>query len=130
MAYWRPSSVRVRYHQTPSRKGTETSVCLMCAEHLLVEVVAQAGQRSHPGLGVGVFGLQVRGDLGVLFVAQPGVVVAEDHAMQSGFSVLLAGNGGAGELASQSFPSQCIELGHPHPAMEPLALRTAYNEER
>ena len=100
------------------------------AEHLPVEVVAQAGQRGHPGFGVGVFGLQVGGDLGVLLVAQPGVVVAEGHAVQSGLSVLLAGNGGwqGAWLSVISFP--VYRLGHPHPAMEPAGPASAYNEER
>ena len=47
-------------------------------EHLLVELIAQAGERGHHGLGVGVFGFEIGGDLGILLVAEPGVVVGEE----------------------------------------------------
>ena len=38
----------------------------MWREHLLVELVAQAGEGSHDGVGVGVLGFEVGGDFGVL----------------------------------------------------------------
>ena len=65
-------------------------------EHLLVELFAQAGERRHHRFGVGVFGFEVGGDLGILFLAQPGVVVGEGNAVKVGFRVVLAGVGGAG----------------------------------
>ena len=74
-------------------EGNRDVGLLHMREHLLVEVVAQAGKRGHHRLGVGVFGLEIRGHLGVLFVAQPGVVVHQDCAMQRCFFVFLAGDG-------------------------------------
>jgi hypothetical protein len=62
-------------------------------EHFLVELFAKTGERGHHGFGVGVLGFEVRGDLRVLLVAEPGVVVDEDGAVERGFSVLLAGDG-------------------------------------
>ena len=64
------------------------------AEHLLVELVAQVGEGRHDGVGVGVFGIEVGGDVGVFLVAQPGVVVGEGDAVEGGFFVVLAGDGG------------------------------------
>ena len=71
-------------------------------EHLLVELVAQAVERSHHRLGVGVFSLEVGGDLGVLFVAQPGVVVDEDCAVQGESLCVPCGRWGAEEADSRS----------------------------
>ena len=52
------------------------------AEHLVVEIVAQAGQGRHFGFGVGVFRLEIGDDFGVFLVAQPGVVVGEDGSVE------------------------------------------------
>src|ERR1035438_1029563 len=60
-------------------------------KHFLVEFLAQAGQRLHHGLGVGVFGGQVCGDFRILLVAKPGVVVGEDNAVQEGLLVTVMG---------------------------------------
>ena len=65
------------------------------AEHLFVKLIAQARQRSHFGLGVGVFSLEVGGDFGIFLVAEPGVVVDEDGPVKLNFSVLAVGGGGS-----------------------------------
>ena len=66
------------------------------AEHLVVELVAEAGERGHDGFGVGVFGFKVGGDFGILLVAEPGVVVGEGDAVQDGLFWLNTGDRGAG----------------------------------
>jgi hypothetical protein len=50
-------------------------------EHLCVKLFAEAGERGHYGLCVGIFGLEVGGDLGIFLLAQPGVVVGERDAV-------------------------------------------------
>ena len=74
-------------------EGNRDVGLLHVREHLLVKLLAQAVERSHHRLGVGVFSLQVSGYLRALFVAQPGVVVDEDGAMQRSLFVILAGDG-------------------------------------
>lgn len=66
---------------------------LYVREHLLVELLAQAGKRSHPLFGIGILGFKISGHFGILFVAQPCVVVDEDDAVQSGFLAFDAGDG-------------------------------------
>ena len=66
------------------------------AEHLVVELVAQAGERRGDGVGVSVFGFEVLEDFGALFFAEPGVVVAEGDAVQDGLFWLNTGDRGAG----------------------------------
>ena len=74
-------------------EGNRNVGLLYVREHFPVEVFTEAAERGHHGLCVGVFGFEVRGDLGVLLVAQPGVVVGEDRAMQKGLSVFFACDG-------------------------------------
>src|ERR1017187_6280634 len=63
-------------------KGNGDVGLLYVREHLLVELVAQAGEGGHFGLGVGVLGLEVGSNVGILLVAQPGVVVGECDPVQ------------------------------------------------
>ena len=76
---------------------------LHVGEHLLVELIAQAGERGHHGLGVGVFGFEIGGDLGILLVAQPGVVVGEGDAVEVGLCGFFAGDGGRGKRFADVF---------------------------
>ena len=62
----------------------------------LVELVAEGGEGRHDGVGVGVFGIEVGGDFGVLLVAEPGVVVGEGDAVEAGFRCGPCGRWGAG----------------------------------
>jgi hypothetical protein len=78
---------------TAIAKGDRDVGLLHVREHLLVKAVTQAVERLHDRLGVGVFGLQVGGHLGVVLVAKPGVVVGQNCAVQSGLFVVLAGDG-------------------------------------
>jgi hypothetical protein len=78
-------------------------------EHFGVEVVAQAGERGHEGLGIGVFGLKIRGHLRVLLFAEPGVVVAEGDAVEVRFFGFFAGDGGSGERGFGHCPSSVVE---------------------
>ncbi len=90
------------------------------AEHLVVELVAQAGERRGDSVGVSVFGFEVLEDFGALFFAKPGVVVVEGDAVQDGLFWLKGDRGG--QLAgpewvregsgSRSSPLQCIGRRH------------------
>jgi len=62
------------------------------AEHLLVELVAQAGEFGGLRFGVGVFGVKVSLDFGIFLVAQPRVIVDEGRGMDLDFSAFGAGN--------------------------------------
>ena len=64
------------------------------AQHLLVKLFAEPGQRRHHRIGIGIFGLQVRGHIGIFFVTQPGVVVSQQHSVLLGFGVVFGGDGG------------------------------------
>jgi len=66
---------------------------LYVREHLLIKLLAQAVERRHHCFGVGVLGFQIGRYFRILFVAQPGVVVDEDGAVQCGLLVLNAGDG-------------------------------------
>ena len=55
---------------------------LHVAQHLLVKLFAQPGQRRHHRVSVGIFGLEVRGNIGILFIAQPGVVIGQHDTVQ------------------------------------------------
>ena len=57
---------------------------LDAAEHLLVERLLQRLRRLHDRFGVGVLGLQVLDDLGVLLLSQPEVVVGQRVAVNPG----------------------------------------------
>ena len=59
--------------------------------------------------GVGVFGFQVGGDFGVLLVAQPGVIVHQRDAVNGGFFMVLARDGGL-ELDGLGFDHVVIIL--------------------
>ena len=51
-------------------------------EHLVIERGGKAGQRGSDGLGIGVLGLQIGADLGVVFLTQPEVRVFEHLPVQ------------------------------------------------
>ena len=95
-------------------------------EHLLVELFAQAGERRHYGIGVGVFGFEIGGDVGVLFVAEPGVVVDEGDAVEEGFGVVFAGDRGIWDwiLAHVLFSVRVAGCREPFPSV--LSLKSAY----
>ena len=52
------------------------------AQHLAIEGLLEGLGGRHPGVGVGVFGFEVGGDLLGVFIAQPGVVVLEGMAVE------------------------------------------------
>ena len=84
------------------------------AEHLVVELVAQGSEVGGDGFGVGVFGVEIGGDFGIFLVAKPGVVVDEGDAVEGGFFVVFAGDGGSGERAfgHGSFKCRRVDSGH------------------
>ena len=86
---------------------------LHVAQHLLVKLVAQAGQRRHHRIGIGIFGLQVRRHVGILFVAQPGVVVGQHNSVHLRFGVVFAGGGRRGNRRFSHW------LGHFSSSVEP-----------
>ncbi len=52
------------------------------AQHLAIEGFLEGLGGGHPGVGVGVFGFEIGGDLLGVFVAQPGVIVVEGMAVE------------------------------------------------
>jgi hypothetical protein len=72
-------------------KGHGDIGLLYVREHLLIKLLAQAGEGGHYGIGVGVFGLKVGRDIGILLVTQPGVVVGERDPVQDGLGVGFCG---------------------------------------
>jgi len=45
-------------------EGNRDVGLLHVREHLVIKLIAQAAERRHHGLGIGVFGIEVGGDLG------------------------------------------------------------------
>ena len=96
---------------------------LHVAQHLLVKLFAQTGQRRHHRVGISVFGVQVRRHIRVFLVAQPCVVVGERHSVHARFVGYFAGNWRRGKRI----------LAHFYPSVEPAAWGTrrtppTYNE--
>ena len=111
MAYCFPSSVRMVVPPVAFAVGGGLVGLLDVAEHLVVELVAQGGEVGGDGFGVGVFGVEVGGDFGVFLVAEPGVVVGEGDAVEDGFLVVFAGDGGRGIGRSVMAGSSVEEAG-------------------
>ena len=114
-------------------EGNRDVGLLHVAEHLPVELLAQAGQGRHHGLGIGIFGFEIGGHLGILLVAQPGVVVGEDRAVQKRLGVLLAGDGRRRKLSDILLSVvHCAAIGSPSAASADSGLASgpapAYNE--
>ena len=82
----------------PVAVGNRYVGLLNVAQHLLVELFAQPGQRGHHCLGVGILGLKIRRHIGIFFVAQPGVIVVEAHSKHFFFGGNRRGNGQCGEF--------------------------------
>ena len=74
-------------------EGNRDVSLLDVAEHLGVELVAERSERGGLRLGVAVLGFEVGDDLGIVLVAEPGVVVDEGLAVDRGLGVNLFGDG-------------------------------------
>ena len=75
-----------------ARRHTEVGL-LDAPEHLLVERLLQRLRRPHHSLGVGVLSLEVGGDVGIGFFAEPEVVVGQRVAVDARGVRHLAGDG-------------------------------------
>lgn len=64
------------------------------AEHFLVEGFLKGFGRFEEGVGEGVFFLEVGGDTGVVFVAEPGVLVHAAVAVDDVLDGFAGGDGG------------------------------------
>ena len=95
--------------------GNRNVGLLHVAQHLLVELFAQPGQRRHHRLGIGIFSFEIGGDIRVFFVAQPCVVVGEQHSVHLGFAVVFAGGWGRRKRI----------LAHFYPSVEPAGGGTS-----
>ena len=69
---------------------------LYMAQHLLVKRFPQARQWRHHRVGVSILGFEVRSHIGVFLVAQPSVVVGEQHSVHLRFGMDFAGDGRCG----------------------------------
>ncbi len=85
------------------------------AQHLVVELLAKGSKWLHERFGVCVFGLEIPGDLGVLLVAKPGVVVGEYDPVEFFFGVFNRGDGRRGQRGGLSHLLQfrCCSGGKP-----------------
>ncbi len=79
------------------------------AEHLVIELVAEGSEVGGEGFGVLIFGFEVGGDVGMVFVAQPGVVVGEGDAVEDGFLMFFAGGRRGGVRAFGHGNFKCSE---------------------
>ena len=81
------------------------------AEHLVVELVAERSKVGGEGFSVGIFSVQVGGDVGTVFVAEPGIVVAEGDAVEDGLLVVFSGDGlgGASAFSHGNFKCSGVE---------------------
>ena len=79
--YCWPATVRDQYHQPPWKVGLEMSVSATRARICSNKRSWRRGGGGHNGIGVGVFGLQVVDDGGVVAVGQPVPVVCPGVAV-------------------------------------------------
>ena len=79
---------------TAVSKGNRYVGLLDVAQHFVVELFLQAGQRSHLSLRILVFRFEISNYVGIFLVTQPCVIVGEGFAVNLNFCVLPGRDGG------------------------------------